>query len=134
MGRKLHESQKRLVVTLGSKGRVLLAGTLKPLSQDTVARVIEVITCGLKNMFAGKELLKGKKVFIQPAAMNVLLPLQMSSASETKRSVSRGSRIPLDLIPEDKDKNFLRMFIHWIGEDQDLSACFMMSLLARLHM
>lgn len=123
-GRKLHESQKRLVVTLGSKGRVLLAGTLKPLSQDTVARVIEVITCGLKNMFAGKELLKGKKVFIQPAAMNVLLPLQMSSASETKRSVSRGSRIPLDLIPEDKDKNFLRMFIHWIGEDQDLSACF----------
>lgn len=123
-GRSLNEAGKRVVFTAGSKGKALLAPSLKALDKSVVEHIVSVIKAELKNKFAEKALLKGKKVFISPEVYSVLIPSQLASITENKKTVARGSRVPLDLIPEDAEKNVLRMFIHWIGQDQDLSAFF----------
>lgn len=123
-GRSLNEAGERVVFTAGSKGKALLAPSLKALDKSVVEHVVSVIEAELKNKFAEKALLKGKKVFISPEVYSVLIPSQLASITENKKTVARGSRVPLDLIPEDAEKNVLRMFIHWIGQDQDLSAFF----------
>ncbi len=123
-GRSLNEAGERVVFTAGSKGKALLAPSLKALDKSVVEHIVSVIKAELKNKFAEKALLKGKKVFISPEVYSVLIPSQLASITENKKTVARGSRVPLDLIPEDAEKNVLRMFIHWIGQDQDLSAFF----------
>lgn len=123
-GRSLNEAGERVVFTAGSKGKALLAPSLKALNKSVVEHIVSVIKAELKNKFAEKALLKGKKVFISPEVYSVLIPSQLASITENKKTVARGSRVPLDLIPEDAEKNVLRMFIHWIGQDQDLSAFF----------
>ena len=69
-----------------------------------------------------RALLKGRRIFIETEARQTLLPLQLASISEDKRAVARGSRVPLDLSPEDSEKSILQMFIHWLCQDVDLSA------------
>lgn len=123
-GRSLNEAGERVVFTAGSKGKALLAPSLKALDKSVVEHIVSVIKAELKNKFAEKALLKDKKVFISPEVYSVLIPSQLASITENKKTVARGSRVPLDLIPEDAEKNVLRMFIHWIGQDQDLSAFF----------
>lgn len=123
-GRSLNEAGERVVFTAGSKGKALLAPSLKALDKSVVEHIVSVIKAELKNKFAEKALLKDKKVFISPEVYSVLLPSQLASITENKKTVARGSRVPLDLLPEDAEKNVLRMFIHWIGQDQDLSAFF----------
>lgn len=123
-GRSLNEAGERVVFTAGSKGKALLAPSLKALDKSVVEHIVSVIKAELKNKFAEKALLKGKKVFISPEVYSVLIPSQLALITENKKTVARGSRVPLDLIPEDAEKNVLRMFIHWIGQDQDLSAFF----------
>lgn len=123
-GRSLNEAGERVVFTAGSKGKALLAPSLKALDKSVVEHIVSVIKAELKNKFAEKALLKGKKVFISPEVYSVLIPSQLASITENKKTVARGSRVPLDLIPEDAEKNVLRMLIHWIGQDQDLSAFF----------
>lgn len=123
-GRSLNEAGERVVFTAGSKGKALLAPSLKALDKSVVEHVVSVIEAELKNKFSEKALLKDKKVFISPEVYSVLIPSQLASITENKKTVARGSRVPLDLIPEDAEKNVLRMFIHWIGQDQDLSAFF----------
>ena len=123
-GRSLNEAGERVVFTAGSKGKALLAPSLKALDKSVVEHVVSVIEAELRNKFSEKALLKDKKVFISPEVYSVLIPSQLASITENKKNVARGSRVPLDLIPEDAEKNVLRMFIHWIGQDQDLSAFF----------
>lgn len=123
-GRSLNEAGERVVFTAGSKGKALLAPSLKALDKSVVEHVVSVIEAELRNKFSEKALLKDKKVFISPEVYSVLIPSQLASITENKKTVARGSRVPLDLIPEDAEKNVLRMFIHWIGQDQDLSAFF----------
>lgn len=123
-GRSLNESGNRVVFTAGSKGKALLAPSLKTLDESVVERIKAVIRTEVVKQFADKALLKDKKVFIAPEAYSVLLSAQLASITEDKKTVARGSRVPLDLIPEDVEKNILRMFIHWIGDDQDLSGFF----------
>ena len=121
-GRKLNETSKRLVVTAGSKSKTLLAPPLPALDDNRTAEVKEVIRLALEAKFCERALLKSRKLFIQPEARQILLPLQLASTSEDKRTIARGSRVPLDLLPEDSEKSILRMFIHWLGQDVDLSA------------
>lgn len=123
-GRSVNESGSRVVFTAGSKGKALLASSLKHLNKDVVEQVVFLIKAELKNKFAKKALLKDKKVFISPEVYSILIPSQLASITENKKTIARGSRVPLDVIPEDAEKDVLRMFIHWIGEDQDLSAFF----------
>lgn len=123
-GRSINEAGKRVVFTAGSKGKALLADSLKKLDKNVIEKAKAVIRASLEKQFAEKALLKDKKVFISPEVYSVLLPSQLASITEDKKTVARGSRIPLVLSESDMDKNTLRMFIHWIGDDQDLSAFF----------
>lgn len=116
----------RIVVTAGTKGKTIIVPRLDPLPNETVKRVLIIIKTALVHHFKLKEdLFKGKtSVFIDPEVENILLPLQLASISETKRTISRGSSLQLDMIPEDAEKNILRLFVYWVGQDIDLSAFF----------
>jgi hypothetical protein len=57
-------------------------------------------------------------VWIDPRLDECPLPTQQRSASVSEWSVARGTQLPLG------DKNFLRLFIYWVGNDIDLSATF----------
>ena len=63
---------------------------------------------------------QGIKYVIEPEMANVPVPVKMRSTSNTLKTVSRGTRIPVDV----ENKNVLRLFIQWIGRDVDLSAGF----------
>lgn len=54
--------------------------------------------------------------YIDPVLFNVKLPTQMRNASDGLMNIPRYSRIPIEM-----DEKYLRLFIHWIGEDVDLS-------------
>ena len=83
-GRKLNETSKRLVVTAGSKSKTLLAPPLPALDDNRTAEVKEVIRLALEAKFCGRALLKSRKLFIQPEARQIHLPLQLASTSRTK--------------------------------------------------
>jgi len=123
-GRALNENGSRVVFTAGSKGKALLAQSLVKMDKNLVTSAVAVVRQAIEKQFAEKALLAGKKVFITPEVYSVLLPSQLASVSEDKKTVARGSRIPFDVHASDAEKNTLRMFIHWIGKDQDLSAFF----------
>jgi len=57
------------------------------------------------------------KVWINPDLAGCPLPTQQRSASESLITVGRGTKLPLGT-----DKDTLRMFIYWKGQDIDLSA------------
>mmetsp|Transcript_2990 Transcript_2990/g.2910 ORF Transcript_2990/g.2910 Transcript_2990/m.2910 type:complete len:509 (-) Transcript_2990:640-2166(-) len=120
-----NEPTTRVVFTAGSQGKAILAPGLPELDNDILTKVTKSVTIELEKQFHENCLLKGKAVFIASEAKSVLLPSQLASISDNKRTVSRGSRIPIDIIPQDVEKNTLRLFIHWIGNDQDLSALFL---------
>lgn len=124
-GRKVNESTTRVVFTAGTQGKAILAPKLAELDKDILTTITRSVTIELEKQFYKRGILKDKAVFIAPEAKSVLLPSQLSSISDNKRTISRGSRIPIDIISQDIEKNTLRMFIHWIGEDQDLSALFL---------
>ncbi|MCM8529897.1 MAG: hypothetical protein NE330_01945, partial [Lentisphaeraceae bacterium] len=58
------------------------------------------------------------KVWIDPELMYCPIPSQQRSASEGLFSVARGTRLPL----RNEEKNTLRFFVYWVGDDIDLSA------------
>lgn len=124
-GRRVNTSTTRVIFTAGSQGKAILAPKLAGLDSDILAKVTKSITMELEKQFYEKGLLKDKSVFIATEAKHVLLPSQLASISDNRRTISRGSRIPIDIISQDSKKNTLRMFIHWIGNDQDLSALFL---------
>ncbi len=58
-------------------------------------------------------------VYIDPDLKKCPLPSQQRSASEGLIQVARGTHLPIG-----DDKNTLRFFVYWIGQDIDLSATF----------
>lgn len=125
--RNVKNQEKRVIVTPGLKGKVLLAKPIDALDSETVANVIKLIETGLIVKFKERDdlVFNGKKkVYISPETSKVLLPLQLASISENKSTLNRGSRIPIDRIPEDELKNVIRLFVYWVGGDIDLSAMF----------
>lgn len=123
-GRSVNQKEQRIVFTAGSNGRALLAPSLKHMDANVVQKANQVIVSALMDKFAEKALLKDKKVFISNEVYSVLMPSQLASISENKKTVARGSHIPMDIDADDMEKDVIRMFIHWIGQDQDLSAFF----------
>lgn len=65
-----------------------------------------------------------KSVYIDPKLVNYPVPFGLRSASNSLKTLTRGSKINFDL---DYVKNTIRFFIHWKNSDQridiDLSAC-----------
>ncbi|ANB12815.1 hypothetical protein AWJ20_1087 [Sugiyamaella lignohabitans] len=108
----------RLVFTKGSKPKILEAPKLPAINHIYATKLLQLITSALESSFKERALLACYEVYISRDVHNVVVPLQLASANNNKRTVARGSRITL----EDDDKPILRLFIHWIGYDIDLSA------------
>ncbi|MCO7223243.1 TerD family protein [Pleionea sp. CnH1-48] len=95
----------------------VLKSKLKDIDPRILADVVELIEKNLKERFSRLPSLG--KVWIDPELAKCPVPIQMRSASEGLKIVQRGTRMPMG------DKNTLRFFIHWVGEDIDLSAAFL---------
>lgn len=128
-GRSYKTKNNRVVQTAGYKSVTLLVLLLPQFSSigdedsEIVKRITDMITAEIKNQLTLKKTInKASKVFIAPEVENVLLPTQMASISSMKKTVARGSQIPLLLDDLDKNKGLTRLFVHWIGNDIDLSA------------
>lgn len=117
MKTRVSEVDKRVVFPKGSVAKAyVLRNQLAKLPAGTVGAIIEGITDSLNARFAKLDDLG--KVWIDPALYNCPLPTGMRSASDGLRQCARGTRMPIG------DKNVLRFFIYWRGQDIDLSASF----------
>lgn len=119
--RPINEKERRVVFTAGKEGTALMAGPLPELEASVVEQAQQIIRPRLLSAFRDRGLLSGKNVHICPEVSEVMIPFLLASASNSKKTVGRGSRIPLDIIPSDSSKNIIRLFLHWIGKDIDLS-------------
>jgi hypothetical protein len=63
------------------------------------------------------------KVYIDKKLEKCPLPTQQRSSSDALNVVARGTRLPFG--EENSNKDTLRFFIYWIGNDIDLSAAFL---------
>jgi hypothetical protein len=112
-----HEVNKRVVFPKGMvQSAYVLRNKVARLATKIRTRLINVITASLEQRFAERGDLGA--VYIDPALYECPLPTGMRSASEGLREVARGTRMPIG------NKNTLRFFIYWKGEDIDLSATF----------
>ncbi|KAK6205193.1 uncharacterized protein RJT21DRAFT_111724 [Scheffersomyces amazonensis] len=114
---------KRLVQISGSISRTYPIPNNDVMIPNVVLdKVIDILNHGLIEKFGTRGLLKDKRAYLAPGMEDILIPLQLSSAS-AKKTLARGSKIPIfDIFEEDKDKkNILRFFLHWIGYIIDLS-------------
>ncbi|AXX92245.1 hypothetical protein CPU12_01445 [Malaciobacter molluscorum LMG 25693] len=119
MHKELLDFRTRVIMPKGDVGKVkILKSKLPAISQIIVNNIINVIKQELLNRY--KDLGNLGKVWISPSLKNAPIPLQMRSSSEGLKVIQRGTRLPIK-----KDKNILRFFVHWIGFDIDLSACFL---------
>lgn len=96
--------------------------SLQKLPKAYLERIQNIISEKLQTKLSGKNLLKGKNVYFPRDLRKILVPLQLDNVTSSKDMIARGSRVPLDTCEADKKKNTLRLFINWIGQDQDLSA------------
>lgn len=106
---------KRLVFPKGSIAKgVLLRDTLPAQGK----RATKTVMTGIENVLRARfdSLDDLGKVFIDPALKDCPIPLSLRSASDGLEVVGRGTKIALT------DKNTLRLFIYWVGQDIDLSA------------
>jgi len=114
---RTEDVEKRVVFPKGSIAKAyVLRNELARLPAPTVQAVISTITDSLDRRFKGGEQLGN--VFIDPAMYECPLPTGMRSASEGLKEVARGTRMPMG------DKDALRFFVYWKGNDIDLSASF----------
>jgi len=109
------ESRERVVFPKGSMtSAIILKDKLPLLTKPTITRVRSGLQKTLIDRFS--ELDELGKVWIDPALANCPIPMQQRSASEGLIQVARGTRLPIT------EKDVLRLFIYWKGQDIDLSA------------
>jgi hypothetical protein len=105
----------RLVFPKGPNSKaILLKDNLPPLGKPTVSQVRGSLAYSLMEKFKGLSSLG--KVFLDPVLKDCPIPLQLRDASEGLNVVARGTKFALG------DKDTLRLFIYWVGQDIDLSA------------
>jgi len=112
--RNSDDFNEKVVFPKGNMQRAVVIDTHAKLSVRTINSLLATIISTLHVRFG--ELGDLGKVWIDPALDGCPLPTQQRSASEGLLQVARGSRLPIG------DKNTLRFFIYWIGQDIDLSA------------
>jgi len=105
---------ERVVMPKGlqSKARIIKK-VLPAMPESQVVALSEIIHTALIDHFSEKKPLG--KVWIDPRLAKCPVPMAQRSASETLRSVARGTRLDLG------KKNTLRLFVWWVGKDVDLS-------------
>lgn len=114
---RVSDVDKRVVFPKGMVQRAyVLRNHLARLPETKVNTLIDMIKGSLVNRFSDLEELGN--VYIDPGLYECPLPTQMRSASESLREVARGTRLPIG------EKDTLRFFIYWKGQDIDLSATF----------
>ncbi|MCK5600459.1 TerD family protein [Candidatus Pacearchaeota archaeon] len=107
---------KRVVFPKGSIAKAQVIRTPLPkLGARIVKSLQEGINAILVSRFSNLESLG--KVYIDPELQGCPLPAAQRSAAEGLIQVARGTRMPFG-----NDKNTLRFFIYWVGQDIDLSA------------
>lgn len=109
--------KKRVVFPKGVVQKAyVLRNEVARLAPEVRDHLLQVITDSLVKRFADMDELGS--VYIDPALYECPLPTAMRSASEGLKEVARGTRMPIG------DKDTLRFFIYWKGQDIDLSASF----------
>jgi len=110
------DNDSKIVFPKGNVQRAIMVEKFTPkLSTLMVNRLKDGINLVLHERFS--ELGELGKVWINPDLAGCPLPTQQRSASESLITVGRGTKLPLGT-----DKDTLRMFIYWKGQDIDLSA------------
>jgi len=109
---------KRAVFPKSARGKSrLLTQTLPALRKETVEGLRSGIDDVLTQRFCERDML-GETAYIDPAMKDCPIPLSLRSASDGLITVARGTKLPIG------DKDTLRMFIYWKGQDIDLSGYF----------
>lgn len=106
----------RVVFPKGSIQKAILVAGNEPIATEYIKRIDTIIAAELIERFSKLDPLG--KCYIDPNLVKAPLPSQMRSANESMDIVARGTRYPIGY------KNTIRLFIHWIGQDIDLSATF----------
>ena len=108
----------RVAIPKGQIANVMvLKNELPMIAPIALQQLIAMIKNTLTARFS--KLPKLGKVWIDSELKKSPVPLQMRTAAEGLKVVQRGTRLAMS------DKNILRFFIHWVGADLDLSACFL---------
>lgn len=109
------DTTKRIAFPKGNTQRaVVLRQELPKIGRLYITKLQGVIKEILGDRFSSQKELG--KVWIDPDLMDCPVPSQQRSASEGLLQVARGTRLPIG------DKDTLRLFIYWKGQDIDLSA------------
>lgn len=121
---KKHDGQPHAFLRVAiPKGQIALVKVLRQIipaiSVELIQEVLDTIEKTLSQRFSSLPSLG--RVWIDPQLKKAPIPLQMRTAPEGLKVMQRGTRLPLSKDP------ILRFFVHWIGEDIDLSACFLTS-------
>ena len=110
-----HVVDKRVVFPKGLVQKAyVLRNEVARLAPEVRTHLMDVIVGSLMDRFRERDALG--KVYVDPALYECPLPTAMRSASEGLKEVARGTRLPIG------DKDVLRFFIYWKGQDIDLSA------------
>jgi stress response protein SCP2 len=110
------KNPSKLIFPKGSMSKALMIQTSIPaLNEDIINSIKMGIENTLIDRFCDQERLG--KVWIDPWLQKCPVPTAMRSVSKGHHTVARGTRLPID-----DNFNTLRFFIHWVGEDIDLSA------------
>jgi len=113
-----NEKEIRVVIPKGETKKAHILPSLEVMPEDILNLITSNLEKELKSRFKTKPELG--KVWIGEALKKAPIPMQMRTASDGLYVMQRGTRIPLDT-----EKSILRFFVHWIGQDIDLSACFL---------
>ena len=120
LGHLLTRHQDKSQAIVFPKGNVqnsvIIDRPLKALESNILSYLVQGIRHCLYKRFAEFEPLG--KVWIDPELMDCPLPTQQRSAASGLKNVARGTHLPIG------DKDTLRFFIYWVGQDIDLSATF----------
>lgn len=117
--RNENDNSIRVVIPKGNTSKAHILPKSDKVLNSTIISMISIgIETELKNRFKQKDGLG--KVYISEELKKAPIPMQMRTASDGLFVMQRGTRISLG-----KDKSVLRFFIHWVGQDIDLSASFL---------
>jgi hypothetical protein len=108
------DTEKRVVFPKGGTQKARIISGLPGIK----TRAIERLQNGIKKLLVKRfsKLDKLGKVYVDSRLAGCPLPTQQRSASDGLFQAARGTRLPIG------DKNTLRFFLYWVGQDIDLSA------------
>lgn len=110
---RLSKHRKRVSFTKTSSVPMVITD-MRPMDQDVALAGTEVVEEALRRRFS--KLPPLGRYWVDPVLYKVPVPSQARTASTGKLSLPRGARVPID-----GGTDTLRFFVHWVGQDIDLS-------------